>query len=92
MMCFPGSAGIDHFLVLELRKLIVSFRVVFLSIILSKVELINLCFNHFPNTRKHSLKKISEYINDDFLPENSRLHYHFWSDFLNFDARSILPT
>ena len=26
------------------------------------------------------------------LPENGRLDCHFWSDFFNFDARSILPT
>ena len=50
-MCFLGIVRIDHFFVLEVRKPIVLFHVVFLNIIL--VELINLCFNDFPeNTRK----------------------------------------
>ena len=34
----------------------------------------------------------SEILCRDFLPENSRLQRHCWSDFLNFDARLFLST
>ena len=33
---------------------------------------------------------VSENLRGDFLPDNRRLHCHFWSDYLDFDARSIL--
>ena len=28
-------------------------------------------------------------ICEGLLPENGRLHCYFWSDYLNFDARSL---
>ena len=35
---------------------------------------------------------LSENLREDFLPENGRFHCHFWSENLNFDARSVLST
>ena len=52
------------FLALEVHKLIVSSPLAFLNLILSEVELINLCHNS--NTRNLPQMKVSEFINADY--------------------------
>ena len=58
----------------------------FLSFVLKKVaqSVLNLIIIRFDGS-------VSENLLGNFLSENVRLDCYFWSDFLNFDARSILP-